>query len=176
MADEQARGGHRRHRVLGGAAFAVAALLAGSAAWSAAGGTPSSAPVGTTNVAASNVSANASSFTYTPGAAGLAISGEQFTRGEPGTLSLTVYGQPAADGSASATLTADLVNQTAAPVTFVGGPHVTVEVMHDGTTTAVSLSQPAPTSLAPGQEVTLQGSVALGSAGSYTVSGSLAGL
>lgn len=175
MAGAGARGVQRRHRVLGGAALAVAALLAGSAAWSAAGrGEGAPAVIHTTNVAASNVSANASSFVYTPGTSGLAISGEQFTKGTPGTLSLRVYGQPAADGSASATLSADLANQTGSAIAFAGGPHVTVVVSHGSEATTVTLSQPTPASLAPGQEVTLEGSVALGGPGTYTVSGSVA--
>lgn len=175
MAGAGAREVQRRHRVLGGAALAVAALLAGSAAWSAAGrGGDAPGVIHPTDVAATNVSANASSFVYTPGSSGLAISGQQFTKGTPGTLSLTVYGQPAADGSATATLRADLLNQTASAVTFAGGPHVSVIVSHGSEATTVTLSQPAPASLAPGQEVTLEGSVALGGAGTYTVSGSVA--
>ncbi|HEU5001384.1 MAG TPA: hypothetical protein VFW71_01205 [Actinomycetota bacterium] len=179
MSDAAAGGAHRVHRVhrvLGAAAVAVAALLAGSSAWSAAGGGGRApASLHTTTVAASNVSANASSFIYTPGSSGVAISGEQFTKGTPGTLSLTVYGQPAADGSPTANLTAQLVNQTASTVHFAGGPHVAVTVAHDSQAAAVTLSETAPTDLAPGDEVTLQGSIALGGPGTYTVSASLAG-
>ncbi|MGH2719521.1 MAG: hypothetical protein ACRDJU_13225, partial [Actinomycetota bacterium] len=89
-------------------------------------------------------------------------------------LTLTVYGMPASSGG-SATVYADLTNQTGSPVTFSGGAAVLVAITKDGQPwDQVRLADAGLTRLAPGQKATLQATVSLGSAGTYALTGVLA--
>jgi hypothetical protein len=124
--------------------------------------------------AATVVNANASAFDYTPGAEGTATSGIQYVKGQPGALSLTVYGMPAQDGSASARVDAQLANGSSRPVVFAGGAAVDVTLSVGGEAwRSLVLDQPSVTGLASGQRAMLQATVPLGPAGHYTLAAQL---
>jgi hypothetical protein len=151
-------------------AGAAVALIATSASAGLLGGhrAPATAP------AATVVNTNAPAFDYTPGAEGTAMSGMQYVKGQPGALSLTVYGMPAQDGSASVLVDAELGNGTSRPVVFAGGAAVDVTLSVDGDAwRSIVLDQPSIPGLAPGQRATLQATVPLGPAGHYTLAAQL---
>jgi hypothetical protein len=127
--------------------------------------------------AASDVTSNHSSFTYVPDGQGVAVSSREYHRGAPGILTLSVYGMPPAPGDTSATIYADLSNDTGQTVLFVNGPLVAVTVTHDGKPyRQLTLSQPAALSLDPARLLNLQAPVPLAGAGTYGLSAELVGL
>lgn len=127
--------------------------------------------------ATADVNANNSSFTYVPGRAGVAVSSRQYAKAAPGLMDLTVYGMPPAPGDTSATIFADLANQTALTALFIGGPVVAVTIDLNGKPfRQLTLTQPATASLDANAVVHLQASVPLAGAGTYALSASLVGV
>lgn len=129
-----------------------------------------------TAVTASDVNANAASFSTAPTGGGAAVSSVAYSADDPPTLNLSVYGMPPSQGSDQARIYADLSNGTTQVARFAGHAAVQVSVTRDGQPwKTLTLTQPATASLAPGASVRLEGFVSVAATGTYGVSAQLVG-